>query len=95
MAREIINNADSGLVARNKINGNSEELYIRATIFALWDATGNTLPVDADGVGSGEDGFLQPGDEFVFGPGGGTIDGEFWPQDTIAKYLPNTTWRLF
>jgi hypothetical protein len=95
MARQNIENAESGLVVRNKLNENFTELYVRATVFAAWDATGNTLPVDADEVGSGTDGALQPGDKFVFGPGGGTIDGEDYPEKTIAIYLPNTTWRLF
>lgn len=85
---ELINNGDSGLAVRNKLN----ELL---TVFSQWDATGNVLPVDGDGVGSGEDGALKKGDEFFFGPGGGTINGEFYPEDTFAKYLGSGNWRLY
>jgi hypothetical protein len=85
---ELINNGDSGFAVRTKLN----ELL---TVFPEWDATGNVLPVDGDGVGSGTDGALKRGDEFSFGPGGGTIDGELWPENTIAKYLGSGNWRLY
>lgn len=94
MAQQTVNNGDSGLVARNKINSNFTEVYGRHRVFAQWDATVNSLPVDADGVGSGEDGALQTGDEFFFGPGGGTIDGEAYPENTFARYL-GSGWRLY
>lgn len=63
----------------------------------VWDPSGG-LPVDADGIGAGTAGAILGGDEVVFSPGG-TIDGEFWPDGTLAKAKQNSPtlsshWRL-
>jgi len=95
MAAQTISNGESGSSTRAKINS----VLARGTAFEEWDATGDTLPTDSDGLGSGETGTFLPGDRIIFGPGGGTIDGEFWPENTIGtvKQLnPTLTshWRL-
>lgn len=68
------------------------------TGFSDWDASVDAMPVNADAIGSGEDGAIKKGDRVIFTTGG-TINGEFWPVDTIGTAKQDsptldTHWRL-
>lgn len=62
--------------------------------FVEWDATGDTIPIDADGIGSGVSGVILAGDQFYFGVGGGNLDAglgvEFFPANTIITAKQNS-----
>jgi hypothetical protein len=55
----------------------------------VWDASTGQFPTG----GSGPGGAIQAGDEWVFDPGG-NLNGEDWPDGTIAKSTGVGTWRL-
>jgi hypothetical protein len=54
MSKQVVDNGESGLSARNKINGNFTELYDILTAAGFGDfliaLTGKTTPVDADSM---------------------------------------------
>lgn len=51
-----------------------------------YDATSNVMPVEGvTANGSGDNGDILDGNEFTFGVGGGTINGNFWPEGTIIR----------
>jgi len=64
-------------------------------VFVEWDATGDTVPVDADGIGSGAAGAILAGDQFFFGGGGGnfnplSLGDEFFPANTVITAKQNS-----
>lgn len=67
--------------------------------FADWDLSGNTMPVNADAIGSGAAGAILRGDEVYFTVAG-TANGELRPAGSSAKALRNTPtldthWRYY
>lgn len=67
--------------------------------FSDWDPSGDSMPLDADAIGSGTAGAILKGDQVIFTdvfPDGGND----WPIDTIGTAKQNSPtstahWRLF
>lgn len=85
MAAKTIINGESGSSVRVKLNS----VLARGIAFEAWDASSDTLPVDADNVGSGDSSDILKGDRIYF-TAGGNFDGEFWPENTIATAKQNS-----
>ncbi len=85
MAAKTISNGESGSSVRTKLNS----VLTRGIAFEPWDASGDTLPLDADAIGSGDGGDILQGDRVYFTTGG-TFDGDFWGEDTIATAKQNS-----
>jgi hypothetical protein len=95
MAAKTIVNGESGASVRTKLNA----VLAYGIAFSDWDASGNTMPTNANNLGSGHDGDLLRGDRVIF-TAAGTIGGEFWPEGTIATAKQNSPtlaahWRLY
>lgn len=89
MAQKTIANSESGSSVRTKLNS----VLSRGIAFEDWNASGDSLPADADEVGSGEDGAILKGDRVYFTAAGDFDTGtglETFPIGTIATAKQNS-----
>jgi len=94
MSAKSIINGETGSSVRTKLNS----VLSRGIAFSDWDASDDSLPLDSDNLGSGNGNAILRGDRVIFTTGG-NIDGEFWPEGTIATAKQNSPtlpahWRL-
>lgn len=82
-------------------NGANADLIISGSskAFADWDLSSDTMPLDADAIGSGASGAIVRGDE-IYITVVGDANGEERPVGTIARALQNNPtldshWRYF